>query len=162
MSNYSTGNLLTSVQKKVFPNGVAQDVMQRLNKMDVFHPDQIKNIDGYDGSRESVQRKAMKLFNTTDLQNADSLRAACQNMGLKVSVDSVETKYVADAEQTGSVSVYTLTDKKGNTVQLNNINAKQFINEEKQAFDDMLQGVIDEIGSGSISLPKTDTEALAA
>ncbi len=162
MSNYSTGNLLTSVQKKVFPNGIAQDVMQRLNKMDVFHPDQIKNIDGFDSSGVSVQQKAMKLFRTTDLQDADSIRSACQGMGLKVSVDSVETKYVADAEQTGSVSVYTLTDKNGNKVQLNNINAKQFINEEKQAFDDMLQGVIDEIGSGSISLPKSDTEALAA
>lgn len=162
MSNYSTGNLLTSVQKKVFPNGIAQDVMQRLNKMDVFHPDQIKNIDGFDSSGISVQQKAMKLFRTTDLQDTDSIRSACQGMGLKVSVDSVETKYVADAEQTGSVSVYTLTDKNGNKVQLNNINAKQFINEEKQAFDDMLQGVIDEIGSGSISLPKSETEALAA
>lgn len=162
MSNFSTGNLLATVQKKVFPNGVAFDVMQRLDSMDVFHPAQLNNLDAFDGAGLNVQQKAMNLFNTTDLQNADAVKNACQGLGLKVKVDSVETKYVADAEQTGSVSVYTLTDRRGNVVELNNINAQQYIDEEKYAFDDMLQGVINEINTGSISLPDMDEEEAAA
>ena len=61
-----------------------------------------------------------------------------------------------------AVSVYTLTDRRGNVVELNNINAQQYIDEEKYAFDDMLQGVIDEINTGSISLPNMDEEEAAA
>ena len=162
MSNFSTGNLLSTVQKKVFPNGIAFDVMQRLDSMDVFHPVQLDNLDAFDGAGLNVQQKAMNLFHTTDLQNSDAVKNACQGLGLRVKVDSVETKYVADAEQTGSVSVYTLTDKRGNVVELNNINAKQYIDEEKQSFDDMLQGVIDEINTGSISLPEMNEEEIAA
>lgn len=162
MSNFTTGNLLSTVQKKVFPNGVAFDVMQRLDSMDVFHPAQLDNLDAFDGAGLNVQQKAMNLFHTTDLQNSDAVKNACQGLGLRVKVDSVETKYVADAEQTGSVSVYTLTDRRGNVVELNNINAKQYIDEEKQSFDDMLQGVIDEINTGSISLPEMNEEGIAA
>ena len=36
------------------------------------------------------------------------------------------------------------------------------IEEEKQSFDNMLQGVIDEINTGSISLPSMDEEVAAA
>lgn len=161
MSNYSTNSLLTSVQKKVFPKGVAYDVMQRLDKMDVFHPAKPKNLDGFSGS-STVHKKAMNIFRTTDLQNSDDVRNACQGLGLKVSIDSVETKYVADAEQTGSVSVYKLTDKNGNVVELNNINAKQYLDNEKQAFDNMLLGVINDIGSGSSSASGAEETALAA
>ncbi len=162
MSNFSTGNLLSTVQKKVFPNGIAFDVMQRLDSMDVFHPVQLDNLDAFDGAGIpegwmglDIGPKSGKLF-------ADAVKNACQGLGLKVKVDSVETKYVADAEQTGSVSVYTLTDRRGNVVELNNINAKQYIDEEKQSFDDMLQGVIDEINTGSISLPEMNEEEIAA
>jgi len=162
MSNFSTGNLLSSVQKKVFPNGIAYDVMQRLDSMDVFHPAQNGNLDAFEVSGLTVQQKAMNLFKATDLQNSDAVKAACQGLGLKVKIDSVETKYVADAAQTGSVSVYTLTDRRGNVIELNNINAQQYIEEEKQSFDNMLQGVIDEINSGSLSLPDMEEEAAAA
>ncbi len=150
MSNYSTNNLLTSVQKKVFPKGVAYDVMQRLDKMDVFHPEKSKNLDAFSGGT-TVHQKAMNLFRTTNLQNSDEVRSACQGLGLKVNSDSVETKYVADAEQTGSVSVYKLTDRNGNVVELNNINAKQYLDNEKLSFDNMLLGVINDIGSDSLS-----------
>lgn len=162
MSNFSTGNLLSSVQKKVFPNGVAFDVMQRLNSMDVFHPAKLDNLDTFAGAGLKVHEKAMNLYRTADLQNSDSVKQACQGLGLTVKVDSVETKYVADAEQTGSVSVYTLTDRMGNKVELNNINAQQYIEAEKQSFDNMLQGVIDEINTGSISLPSMDEEVATA
>ena len=161
MSNFSTGNLLSTVQKKVFPNGIAFDVMQRLDSMDVFHPVQLDNLDAFDGAGLNVQQKAMNLFHTTDLQNSDAVKNACQGLGLRVKVDSVETKYVADAEQTGSVSVYTFTDRNGKKVSINNINAKEYIQQEQLAFDNLLVGVIDEVVSGKIQLPKQE-EAQAA
>ena len=42
------------------------------------------------------------------------------------------------------------------------MNAKEFIDQEKQAFDDMLQGVIDEIATGHIKLPSMDDEVQQA
>lgn len=160
----NSGNLLANVQKKMFPNGVAFDVMQRLDNMMPFgQTGGTACLDAFNtGRAKTLEAKALSLHKNLDFSNTAELKEACSNVGMKVKIDSVETKYVADAEQTGSVSVYTFTDRSGREISINNMNAKEFIDQEKQAFDDMLQGVIDEIATGQIKLPSMDEEVQQA
>lgn len=161
MAEFNYGNLLSSVQKKIFPNGVAYDIMQRLDNMMPFGDAGVDNLDAFNGHDKTVEAKALAMFKNVDLSNTEELKNKCSNLGMKVNIDSVETKYVADAEQTGSVSVYTFTDRNGKKVSINNINAKEYIQQEQLAFDNLLVGVIDEVVSGKIQLPKQE-EAQAA
>lgn len=151
MANFIGGNLLAGVQKKIFPNGVAVDVSERLDRMAMFQNAGLNNTDAFSG-KNSVASKAFTMYRAYDFSNVKELKQACEAEGLRVKIDSVETKYVADAEQTGSVSVYTFTDRRGNKVQINNINAQEYLNQEKEAFDDLLQGVIDEVVAGKIDI----------
>ncbi len=155
MADFIGGNLLASVQKKIFPKGVAVDVMERLDDMEVFagaRGPKSKLVDGFTGTN-NIASQALNMFQAYDFNNSEELTLACQENKLKVKVDSVETKYVADAEQTGSVSQYTFTDRMGNKVTINNINAQEYIDQERVAFDGILSGVIDEVVAGKINLP---------
>lgn len=159
MSNFIGANLLASVEKKIFPHGVAMDIMQRLDSM-TFVSDEIpENLDSFD-TKNNLSSTATNIFKVYG-KSAEQLSSACKDSKMKVKVDSVETKYVADAEQTGSVSVYTFTDKYGRSVSINNINAKDYIEREQAVVDDILQGVIDEVVAGNINLPSLDEEAAA-
>ena len=161
MAEFNYGNLLSSVQKKMFPKGVSNDVMQRLDNMIPYSTGGAANLDAFRGQDKTVEARALAVFKNTDLSNTEELKNKCSNLGMKVDIDSLETKYIADAEQTGSVSVYTFTDRNGKKVSINNINAKEYIQQEQVAFDNLLVGVIDEVASGRIRLPKQE-EAKAA
>ncbi len=153
MSEFGYGNLLSSVQKKIFPNGVAYDIMQRLDSMTVFNEEVPENLDSFDKHTNSVESRAMRLFNSVDCNDIDAMKIACRDAGMFVKVDSVETEYIADKEETGSMSVYTFTDARGNEISITNANAKECIEQERVAFDDVLKGVVDEIATGQIELP---------
>ena len=53
-------------------------------------------------------------------------------------------------------------DKNGNEVTINNANAKEFIQHEREAVDDLITGVINEVASGEITLPDLPEDDLAA
>lgn len=158
MSEFNCGNLLASVQKKIFPNGVAYDIMQRLDGMTVFNEETPDNLDSFDSSTYSIQSRAMNIFKVVDTKNIDAIKEACSGSGMTVKVDSVETAYIADKDETGSLSVYTFKDAKGNEVSITNINVKEAIDNEKASFDDSLQNLIDEISTGKIALPSSPYE----
>lgn len=162
MSNFVGANLLASVQKKMFPDGIALDIKQRLDQMDpTFINSAIpENLDSFDLKKPNSAALALSMYKTYG-KNAEQLSAACKDAKMQIKVDSVETKYVADAEQTGSVSVYTFTDRKGNKVEINDINAQEFIDREKAEVDNILLGVLNEIVEGHINLPDYDEEAAA-
>ena len=155
MADFIGGNLFASVQKKIFPKGVAVDVMERLDNMEVFTGARGKKATKVDGlySTNSVASQALSMYKAYDFNNISELTAACQENGMRVKVDSVETKYVADEAQTGSVSQYTFTDRMGNKVTINNVNAQEYIDQERASFDGILSGVIDEVIAGKINLP---------
>ena len=112
MSEFSYGNLLSSVQKKIFPNGVAYDIMKRLDSMTVFNEEVPENLDAFDKTTGGIQTRAMNLFKSIDTNNVEEIKIASRDAGMFVKVDSVETEYIADKEETGSLSVYTFTDGK--------------------------------------------------
>lgn len=159
--NFTSANLLSCVSQKLFPNGVTKDVMKRLDGMTVFRQASPKNLDSFSGLQK-MQSKAIKIFNETNNGDISSLTNACTNSGIKIKVDSVETAYVADAEETGSLSVYTFTDARGNQVSITDINVKDVLQGEQVAFDDELAGLIGEIESGSISMPESPYEEQVA
>lgn len=156
--NFTSGNLLACVSQKLFPNGVTKDVMNRLDGMTVFRQASPRNLDSFRGLQK-MQTQAIKIFNETNNGDISSLTDACTNSGIKIKVDSVETAYVADAEETGSLSVYTFTDARGNKVSITDINVKDALKEEQTAFDDELSGLIGEIESGAVKLPASPYEA---
>ncbi|MCR5261918.1 MAG: hypothetical protein K6C94_08795 [Candidatus Gastranaerophilales bacterium] len=160
MSNFIGANLLASVEKKIFPHGVAMDISKRLDSMTFVSNEDPENLDSFN-TRNSLSASAATIFKAYG-KSAEQLSTACKDSKLNVKVDSVETKYVADAEQTGSVSIYTFTDKYGRKVSINDIDTKQFIEREQGVVDDILQGVIDEIVAGNINLPSMDDEQMAA
>ena len=98
------------------------------------------------------------MFNASDKTDVESLKESCSRIGMSVKIDSVETKYIADAEETGSLSVYKFTDKRGNEVSITNIDVNESLDKEKVAFDGLLVDLINEIQSGSISLPDSPFE----
>jgi len=160
MANFIGANLLASVEKKIFPQGVAVDISKRLDQMTFVSDEKPENLDSFK-IKNNLGAAASSMFEAYG-KSSEQLSAACKNAKLNVKVDSVETKYVADAEQTGSVSVYTFTDKYGRSVSINDIDTKQFIEREQAVVDDILQGVIDEIVGGNINLPSMDEEQMAA
>lgn len=162
MSEFSYGNLLSSVQKKIFPNGVAYDIMKRLDSMTVFNEEVPENLDAFDKTTGGIQSRAMNLFKSIDTNNVEEMKIACRDAGMFVKVDSVETEYIADKEETGSLSVYTFTDVKGNEVSITNINVQEAVQEQQQAMDGMLNDLVSEILSGSISLPESPYEEAQA
>lgn len=162
MSEFSYGNLLSSVQKKIFPNGVAYDIMKRLDSMTVFNEEVPENLDAFDKTTGGIQSRAMNLFKSIDTNNVEEMKIACRDAGMFVKVDSVETEYIADKEETGSLSVYTFTDGKGNEVSITNINVQEAVQEQQQAMDGMLNDLVSEILSGSISIPESPYEEAQA
>lgn len=153
--------LLTTVQKKVFPEGVSTDVMKRISEMDTFYPVKTNNADLFKKTKLGVYNAGTQLLTSNGVKDFDTIKDICKEAGVQVKVDSVETKYVADAEQTGSVNVYTLTGANGIKMEINDINAKQFIKRERGAFDDMLEGLISEVSTGRIQLPKKNDQVAA-
>lgn len=165
MSNFIGANLLASVEKKMFPNGVAVDIVQRLDQMEMafVNNEAPDNLDSFDLKKPSVSASAYSMFKTYG-KNSEQLAAACKEAKMQIKVDSLETKYVADAEQTGSVSVYTFTNRRGEKVEINDINAQEYIDREKHEVDNILQTVLDEIMEGHINLSAyklDDTEQAA-
>lgn len=158
MSEFSYGNLLSSVQKKIFPNGVAYDIMKRLDSMTVFSEAAPENLDAFDKTTGGIQARAMNLFSSVDTNNIEEMKIACRDAGMFVKVDSVETEYIADKEETGSLAVYTFTDGKGNEVSIANINIQDAIREQQESMDTMLNGLVSEILTGSIQLPPSPYE----
>lgn len=161
MADFIGANLLASVQKKIFPEGVAMDIMQRLDQMTFVSSEMPENLDSFDTKNVSVESLAYNIFSTYGT-NSELLSSACKDAKMQIKVDSVETKYVADAEQTGSISTYTFTNRRGEKAVINNINAKEFLDKEQKEVDNILQGVLDEIIAGNISLAGFEMEEEAA
>ena len=158
MAEFIGANLLSSFQKKMFPDGVGADVSQRLSSLEFYQavaPDKVEMF----SKQNTFASTAFNLYKTYDFTDPSQLQAACQSAKMKVQIDSQETKYVADPDQTGSMTVYKFTDRRGNTVQINNINTQQYIQREQSAVDDILQGVLDDVISGTIDIAQYE-EAL--
>lgn len=160
MADFAYGNLLTSVSKKIFPNGVAFEVSQRLDSMTVFNGAGGTNTDGLSGDFKGLQSQAMNIFNSVNVNNAEELESACKSADMDVNVTEVNSKYQLDGDN--KISAYTFIDKHGNEVTINNANAKEYIRHERQAVDDLITGVINEVASGEITLPDLPEDDLAA
>lgn len=160
MADFAYGNLLTSVSKKIFPNGVAFEVSQRLDSMTVFNGSGGSNLDGLSGNFKGLQSQAMNIFNSVNVNNAEELESACKSADMNVNVSEVDSKYQLDGGN--KISAYTFIDKNGNEVTINNANAKEYIQHEREAVDDLITGVINEVASGEITLPDLPEDDLAA
>ena len=100
----------------------------------------------------------LTLFKKASLSGESVSELVKDYNGLEVQSKEVDTAYsLGNGDK--KLSVYTFTDARGNTVEINDANAKEFIKQEEVAFDGILQGVLDEILSGKISLPEDDSGA---
>lgn len=159
MSNFG---LLTSVSKKMFPNGVAFDVSQRLDSMSmaVFNGSGGINTDKLNGNFKGIQSQAMNIFNAVGTET-DSLKEACKEANMEVEVKSIDSQYQL-GENDNKISAYTFKDKYGNEVTITNANAKEYIQHEREVVDDLLQSVINEVATGEITLPEVANDTAAA
>ena len=142
MADFIGGNLFASVQKKIFPKGVAVDVMERLDNMEVFTGARGKKATKVDGlySTNSVASQALSMYKAYDFNNISELTAACQENGMRVKVDSVES--VAQIEQAEKEKKHqeTLTKE---IEKLINTKAKELLNGHRDALDKIAEYLIE-------------------
>ncbi len=149
--------LLSGVQKKMVSNGLTNDIMQRLeNFTTVFNNNSSnKNIDSFNLSMPDIQYHAMNIFKNSNANDINSLNEMCNQAGITMNINSVETAYATDQTGNKNLSIYTFTDEKGNEFSIADINVKEVLYKEELCFDDLLKDVIQELANGDISLPET-------
>lgn len=165
MATFNYGNLLTSVQKKMFSNtGEAAYISQRLDNMALFSGKTAASASMFNTSSYDFLTKASNIVKMSG--NAEDIAENAKSYGMDIQMKTADTAYSSGINGEQKISVYTFTDKYGNTVEINNANKDEFIQHEQKAVDNIIQGVLDEVLSGSISLPQdaadTNEDALAA
>ncbi len=122
--------------------------------------DELKNeiINSFDCEQDyELQAKLAGLFSNTNYMDMASIKKACKELGINVSIDYTATSYIVDNKKggqyannktdavNGHISVYTFTDANGGEIKIADANGNGALETEELFMNEILTGVASDV-----------------
>jgi hypothetical protein len=113
-------------------------------------------LNSFDNEQDyKLQAELAKMFSNTNYHNFSEVMAACRQLGISVSRESVHTTYIHDNKydgrwnktnaQNGSITVFTFSDGKGGEIKIADTNGNGALETEELFINEILSGIASDL-----------------